>query len=143
MKKMGLGLAATTLLFALAGCGFKMDASMLSKDGGVWKMSNVGYAQFNEEGEGTLYSSSKEKMGTFSYEVADKKDDYQLTLDPQFTGNDSAFDLDGDLLSMTVTVPKKDQSNDEFTGKLKSKVLGGASPSAKVTFKHEKASVLE
>lgn len=121
MKKITASLSTATLLLVLAGCGFKLDDKMLSDDSGIWKMkweNHIYIAQFHNDGTVKVSDMNNVLQSkTQSYSIDDNKESYDLTI--------------GD---MTLTVDKKDQKDDEFTGKYQED---------KVTFTKESSSYLK
>lgn len=103
-QKLGLGLTSVSLLAVLTGCGFKLDESMLSKDDGIWKIT---------QGDKTIVCQFS-KGGTAK--EAETSDALNMeTTHYTISKTDDGFDLN--LGTMTISVPKKDQKEDQFTGK--------------------------
>lgn len=115
-KKLLCGLGSTALLLMLAGCGFKLDDQMLSKNGGIWKSSSGEILKFSDNGNVTLYDSSKKETGSGSYSVSESDDSYTLKMNVK----DSTVGVVSG--NYTVEVPKKDQSNKKFSGTVKGSV---------------------
>lgn len=133
VKTLLTGATSAALLFLLAGCGFKLDNAMLSKDGGIWTSNIGGTYQFSDDGKVSLYDN-KEKVAEGTYSVSDTDNGYELTLD---TAGSKLGVANG---SMTIEVPKKDQKSDEFKGEAKVSAGIGAlkgESSEAVTFKKE------
>lgn len=103
MKKGLLGIVLCSLmLFTLSGCGSKLDKTLLSEDGGEWKVSvgNTKYeAQFDSDGEGEWDDIACE------YTILDNDNNYTLKI--------KSDDFDHTL---KIKVNKNDISKNSFTG---------------------------
>lgn len=114
-QKWGLGLTSLGLLAVLTGCGFKLDESMLSKDDGIWKVTEGDktiVCQFSKDGTAKEAKATNVlNMETIHYNISKTSDGFDLNLG-----------------MFSISVPKKDQKEDQFTGEFRG---------SKVTFVRE------
>lgn len=126
-KKLAILTILSLSLIFLTACGLKLDAKVLSSDGGVYLVKDSSkkeksYWKFKEDGKFDVYDAQgalTDKGMQSTYKVTEHEKSYDIIVSQIVKQSDKDYSVKF-TTQMVLNVPKKNQNKDEFTASVTS-----------------------